>query len=307
MLIKIQRLGCQSLGHFVATTQMRCSLLNRFQGTLLGANLGLVLAQLAQIYPHWQLKYPLSPEIEALPLLPLFQTWSEGLIQGDSKPISLSAQPNSDLVLTALGLTLPLGLYYHDQPAQLEQQLQVTLAAIAAPELEPAVIAVNRAITYILQERGRPIELIPTLLADGQLSSSLSQALLQTQSLQAEYAGLHQAIAAVLNIEPVAAAIALGFYAYLSTPTDFRLTLLRAVQTSPDAQLTAMVAGALSGAENGWAAIPIGWRLPTQTDYPQAILNLADRLLVTWSGCDRRGNVTADNLAVSAPGVMRPR
>jgi ADP-ribosylglycohydrolase len=284
---------------------MRCSLLNRFQGTFMGANLGLVLAQLAQVCPHWQLWHSLSPEVEASPLLPLFQTWSDVLIQGNLEPFCLSAQPNSDLAVTALGLTLPLGLYYHDQPTQLEQQIQTTLAAIAAPELAPAVVAVNQAIACILQERCRPTELIPALLADQQLPSPLSQALLQAQRLQTEYAGLDQAISAFSDTEPVAAAIALGFYIYLSTPTDFRLTLLRAVQTSPDAQLTAIVAGALSGAENGWAAIPIGWQLPTQ--HPQAILSLADRLLAAWSGCDGLGNIVANNLAVSAAGVMHPR
>jgi ADP-ribosylglycohydrolase len=271
----------------------------------MGANLGLVLAQLAQVCPHWQLWHSLSPEVEASPLLPLFQTWSDVLIQGNLEPFCLSAQPNSDLAVTALGLTLPLGLYYHDQPTQLEQQIQTTLAAIAAPELAPAVVAVNQAIACILQERCRPTELIPALLADQQLPSPLSQALLQAQRLQTEYAGLDQAISAFSDTEPVAAAIALGFYIYLSTPTDFRLTLLRAVQTSPDAQLTAIVAGALSGAENGWAAIPIGWQLPTQ--HPQAILSLADRLLAAWSGCDGLGNLAANNLAVAAPGVMCPR
>ncbi|MBW4553118.1 MAG: ADP-ribosylglycohydrolase family protein [Aphanocapsa sp. GSE-SYN-MK-11-07L] len=284
---------------------MRCSLLNRFQGTLLGANLGLVLAQLAQIYPHWRLWQALPSEIAALPLLPLIQHWSEVLIQGDSELLALRIQPR-DLPVTAFGLTLPLGLYYHDQPTQLEQQIQVTLTAIAATELASAVTAVNQAIAYILQERGQPTELIPTLLAAG-LPSPLSQCLVQVQRLQAEYIGLGPAIAAMADTEPVIAAIGLGFYAYLSTPTDVRLTLLRAIQTSPKVELTALVAGALAGAEQGWTAIPISWRLQTPSDYPQAILSLADRLLAAWAGCDPVSQTPIENLALSAPGVMRPR
>jgi ADP-ribosylglycohydrolase len=285
---------------------MHCSLLNRFQGMLLGANLGLVLAQSAQLYPHWWLWYSLSAELDLLPLLPLVQHWSEVLIRGDSELLALSVQP-SDLSVTAFGLTLPLGLYYHDQPTQLEQQIQVTLAAISATELEPAAVAVNQAIAAILQERSQPAELIPDLLATGQPPSSFSQCLLQMQHLQAEYQGLDQAIAAVADTEPVVAAVGLGFYTYLSTPTDVRLTLLRAIQTSPQAELTALIAGALAGAEQGWTEIPIGWRLPTQPEYPQAILSLAERLLAAWSGCDPARYAGLDTLAVSAPGVMRPR
>ncbi len=284
---------------------MRCSLLNRFQGMLLGANLGLVLARLAP-YPRWCLGYSLPLEIDLLPLLPLVQHWSEVLIQGDSELLAVNVQPR-DLPVTAFGLTLPLGLYYHDQPAQLEQQIRVTLAAIAATELTLAVTIVNQAIAYILQERGQPTELIPALLADGHLPNGLSQCLLEMQRLQTEYLGLDQAIAAVTDTEPTTAAVGLGFYAYLSTPADFRLTLLRAVQTSPKSALTALVAGALAGAEQGWTAIPIGWQLPTQSQYPQAILSLAEGLLAAWSGCDPGSYAAIDHLAVSAPGIMRPR
>lgn len=54
-------------------------------------------------------------------------------------------------------------------------------------------------------------------------------------------------------------AVAISLYAFLHSPQDFRKTLVAAVNLTGDSDSTGSIAGAISGAYNGIAAIPKEW------------------------------------------------
>lgn len=53
--------------------------------------------------------------------------------------------------------------------------------------------------------------------------------------------------------------VASAFYCFLKTPEDFKASVTAAVMGGNDADTTAAIAGALSGAFNGISAIPVHW------------------------------------------------
>lgn len=285
---------------------MRCSLLNQFEGAFLGANLGMVRSSHHQQSPAIAGEQPLE---QRLPLLPLCQPWSKALIGGQF-PLSfgsrdlLSGTPVTQSV-AALGCTLPLALFYHEQPQQLLQQLQAILKPSVSEDLIPAIALVPAAISLMLRQPCLSDQWIPELLASlNAPSTGLIKVMIQAQSLQAEFASLERAKEMIGSAKStVEAAIALGFYVHLSSRDDFRLTLQRAKHASAHPPLTAMVAGALAGAYNGMAGIPVEWRSPAE----EKLLSLAQHLLAAWSGVDALCQPYPPNLPVSAPGVMRPR
>ena len=104
-------------------------------------------------------------------------------------------------------------------------------------------------------------------------------------------------------------AFALALYSFLSTPEDFRLSVVLARRTDSHRQLTGAIAGALSGAYNGIAGIPLSWQMcARQTDTGRglvseplpvepfslspippptasvSLLPLASRLFAAWAG-----------------------
>lgn len=70
--------------------------------------------------------------------------------------------------------------------------------------------------------------------------------------------------------------VASAFFAFLRTPDDFEETVCRAVEAGHDADTTAAVAGAISGAHLGLEAIPRRWREGVEA--AAEILDLAARL-----------------------------
>jgi ADP-ribosylglycohydrolase len=70
--------------------------------------------------------------------------------------------------------------------------------------------------------------------------------------------------------------IASAFFCFLDTPGDFERTVSRAAEGGLDADTTAAVAGAISGAYNGLEAIPERWREGVEA--AREILELAERI-----------------------------
>lgn len=110
-------------------------------------------------------------------------------------------------------------------------------------------------------------------------------------------------------LEPVSVAL----YGFLSTPEDFRLSLLRVAQLEYCPQITCALTGMLSGAANGLSGLPLSWQRSLQAGYRQpnalsqvwgldvpTLVELADQLLQVWSG------VYTPSLPAS-PVVLAPR
>ena len=108
-------------------------------------------------------------------------------------------------------------------------------------------------------------------------------------------------------------AVALAFGAYAAADGDFREAVLTAVNMGRDADTTAAVAGALSGATRGVAAIPPDWAaaigpargscLPSMAGHH--VLDVAE-LLVPEEGGKWGEGVVVEELVPGLMGLARP-
>jgi ADP-ribosylglycohydrolase len=321
---------------------MQYSLLNHFRGTLLGAAAGEALGKYSQgksrleLQLIWQGSCFAAPALEQpLEFTPMIHSCTETLIRlGDIRPKDL----NSNLVegkadaraAKVLAATLPVALFFHENEANLWQKVsQLSEQEGGTSEVRNGALAVAYAIAQSLQERLRPTELITYTLAYlRQPNTSLVQQLGQVQKLLEQQAGLDRAVSQLLSAsssraEPISTSIALAFYCFLSTLEDLGLTIARAARAGYQSQMTAMLAGALSGAYNSRAGIPCLWQLhfnstraiqkPALQSFSEPrILQLADQLMATWCGNyqpTQIGMKTDDSSpepAVTAPRVIRP-
>lgn len=126
------------------------------------------------------------------------------------------------------------------------------------------------------------------------------------------------------SLMAMATSFSLAFYSFLSTPQDFRLTVIRAAQLNFQPQVVCALAGALSGAYNSLTGIPTTWQTKLScTEQAQSsslltklwgvnseeLLQLGDQLLAAWAGVYRptQFSTSANQVSVAAPNVIRPR
>ncbi len=151
------------------------------------------------------------------------------------------------------------------------------------PEWETAILAVGYTIARYLKQRLDPATAIEQTLAYLKTDNALTEMLLQVQILLEKGADLETATTHLcksatalrerqgegekkLQTESIVnpgnlIPIALAFYCFLNTPEDLRLSVVRAARCGIAGQITCALTGALSGAYNGVAAIPVEWRL----------------------------------------------
>jgi hypothetical protein len=110
-------------------------------------------------------------------------------------------------------------------------------------------------------------------------------------------------------------AIAQILYLLLSTPEDFRLTLLRSALALPHQVELQMLLAALSGFHNGFANLPMPWRWTLKTirwsvalPLESGLQTLGNLCAARWAGChtpspDRDWSA----VTISPPGQLRPR
>ncbi|NJN59567.1 MAG: hypothetical protein HC879_19805 [Leptolyngbyaceae cyanobacterium SL_5_9] len=236
--------------------------------------------------------------------------------------------------------TLPIALFFHADPDQLEQELQQADKLHHRLELSNAVLAIGYAISLALREQLDPAQLIAEIMEELELrrdrstsapSPSLAQFpfVEQLQFVQTlSQVSLSSAIAQLRHYsrKPEVASdvleIAIAFHCFLSTPEDFRLSAVRAAQLHKNPQTTCLTA-ALSGAYNGASSIPLSWRSALKrNDSAHSPLNhlwgvasetelqhLSDQLLAAWSGAfdlDHLLNYPGQTFAIAAPKVIRP-
>lgn len=299
---------------------MRYSLVSRFRGTLVGAALG-------ETFGFHSTKQPRQPTsggkmavtgAQSLIYLGIFdlEDWRKRLIAQFSE---------GDLMNTVSGgaimATLPLVLFSHEYKAKLRQNLQQLVSIwqsdpVGGAPLLDGALAVGYAIAQCLREKLNPATLIPKTLAFVQDSQTpLVQHLAQVQTLLEQGAGLEMALTQLCrDAHPHSTPIALAFYCFLSTLEDFRLSVTRAARTGYQPQITCYLAGALSGAYNSSAGIPVGWRVALnqpswgKTQATQ-LVQLADQLLAVWSGVYETCTTPQipQGSAVASPRVIQPR
>jgi ADP-ribosylglycohydrolase len=215
--------------------------------------------------------------------------------------------------------TLPVMLFFHEEERKLQDKLQQVVATLNPQASQAGVLAVGYAIAQALKEKFTPFSLLPqtigylqasqldvTLPAASTSTLPLVEQLLQVQTLLEQGVGLERTLISLLPSEaaPTAdLAIALAFYCCLSTPEDFQLAVLRAARTGYQLPITCALTGALSGAYNSTAGIPVDCRI--SLDPGREILPLAAQLLATWSGVYQPTNFSSN--ASQVPTVAAPR
>ncbi|MBG1265002.1 ADP-ribosylglycohydrolase family protein [Nostoc sp. WHI] len=281
---------------------MRYSPISRFRGTFLGAFLGESLAsggkiQFQSYLDLGRMAVPGTQSLIALGRLDL-DDWI-----GRQQQESLHLVPDDDISIKIIIATLPVALFFHENPIKLRQNL---LDMLKIWENDPVVrdgtLAVGYAIALAVTEKLDPLTLIPQIISFiGETPTSIPKKLLRVQSLLEQGAGLSRAQAEFVREEKLSNTISMSFYCFLSTLEDFRLAVLQATHNSNSkvqdatrlsSQATGVITGALSGAYNSIGGIPISWQVLLLqrnssawglTSFSQ-MLELADALVAVWSG-----------------------
>lgn len=317
---------------------MRYSLLSRFRGTLLGSFVGEVFASVASSRRVFGETAFILHQLGDSQLHSICSDWSqiatcgiESLIRygkldlddwvshsGLTQPSLVSLKKTASDSETAVA-TLPIALFFHDDEAKLRQQIIKAVSVWQQDEEgSEGVLAMAFAIATFLTEKFDSTTLIPrTLSYLGSSQTHLTQQLQRVQALLEQSAGLDTVLTQLRrhsqrrgNSTPCSdTSIALAFYCFLSTPEDFRLCVTRAIRSNYQPQITAALTGALSGAYNSMAGMPVAWRLGVnRTHIGLHRQQLADRLLAVWSGVyDTSSAQRWQFAAVAAPRVIQPR
>ncbi|MEA5622257.1 ADP-ribosylglycohydrolase family protein [Nostoc sp. UHCC 0251] len=280
---------------------MRYSPISRFRGTLLGAFLGGSLAT-GDLKSQNYLDLGRMAVIGTESLIALGRLDLDDWIARQQKE-SLDLAATDDIPIKIILATLPIALFFHENPIKLRQNLLHVLKIWEDdPVVRDGTLAVGYAIALALTEKLNPLTLIPqTISFIGQTPTSIPKKLLIVQNLLEQGAGLSRAQAEFAKEEKLSNTIAMAFYCFLSTLEDFRLAVLQATHngnfkmqhaTLLSSQATGAITGALSGAYNGISGIPVNWQVslwqrnsPTWglTSFSQ-MLELIDAFVAVWSG-----------------------
>lgn len=279
---------------------MRYSPISRFRGTLLGAFLGESLAT-SDIQSQSYLDLGRMAVLGTESLIALGRLDLDDWIARQQQE-SLHLAVTDDISIKIILATLPVALFFHENPIKLRENLLHVLKIWEDdPIIRDGTLAVGYAIALALTEKLNPRTLIPqTISFLGQTPTSIPKKLLTVQNLLEQGAGLSRAQAEFAKEEQLSNTIAMAFYCFLSTLEDFRLAVLQATHngnfmqhaTPLNLQATGAITGALSGAYNGIGGIPINWQVlllhrnsPTWglTSFSQ-MLKLVDAFVAVWSG-----------------------
>ncbi|WP_199344823.1 MULTISPECIES: ADP-ribosylglycohydrolase family protein [Nostoc] len=281
---------------------MRYSPISRFRGTLLGAFLGGSLAAGGKIQSQSYSDLGRMAVLGTQSLIELGRLDLDDWV-GRQQQESLHIAAADDISTKIIIATLPVALFFHENPIKLRQNLLHVLK-IWEDDLvvRDGTLAVGYAIALALTEKLHPLTLIPQIISFlGETPTSIPKKLLKVQSLLEQGAGLSRAQAEFAREEKFSHSIAMAFYCFLSTLEDFRLSLLQATHnsnfnvqdTTPlKSQAISAITGALSGAYNGISGIPVNWQVlllqrnsPTWglTSFSQ-MLELTDAFVAVWSG-----------------------
>jgi ADP-ribosylglycohydrolase len=242
---------------------MRHTLLSRWQGSLLGSSLGKVFRlEKGEQACIWQ-----EMQEEGIEALAKTGEWTP---EFSDKKVSAS-----EMIL----ICLPLLLFFHDQPQELEKQL-FTLAKQQnySASSQSAMIAYATAMIWVLREQLSETSFFKDL--EG-ISGETSYKILQTLQTYLENGETIKQIRRQL-LSPCEE-IWLALYCFVTTPEELLLTMRRTEKLTAVNPLLFSLVGALSGAHNGVSVIPIPWRCQLRQDKEKWKKKL-DPLFATWSG-----------------------
>jgi ADP-ribosylglycohydrolase len=170
----------------------------------------------------------------------------------------------------------PIGYFYRDDPAKLKAVAHATgICTHGHPTADAACIGAACLVKMAL-DGVKPREMIPRLLActagvSGEFQRAVSK-INECLAWEDPEAALRHLGEGWVGEE----AVALALYCFLKSPGDYRRVVTRAANTNGDSDSVACIAGSISGACLGAAAIPGDWiRRIEKSDY---LNRLAERL-----------------------------
>lgn len=281
------------------------SLVDKFRGAWVGSYLGGIKSPQEahhQSHPAWGKIAEIGVQsLIELGYLDLIH-WQEQILLIDPTLLNLAG---SAKIGEAIWATLPIMLFFHEQPHKLTLELSSALNFWLHPqESAPTGLAVAKAIAILLSKNPYPLEIIKQ--TDLEIILGLPSKFWQ------DLPCLESAIKEITrHTPPGQVSIAIACYCFLYTPEDFRLSIKRAI-LAPQPELITPLVGILSGSYNGFWGIPFNWyweslnlspslseRLVIKSDQSKLI----DHLFNTWAGHYRPPTNTLSwrNQIVTAP------
>lgn len=304
---------------------MNLSLLNRFQGGLLGYLLAVTLRNNQLSYsqvdtlnqePHYQSKISLESGDSAW--INILINVTECLIKSNTvqpadwqqiqEKYQFLFESQSDLLSIITVITTPLSLYYHDNPAQLRQELDYCFQIWEqSSENQESIFSWHRGIALILREKAEPNSLIEEIIAVApQPETTFIKQLKKTK--EGLEAGISlKTLINTMKSDFIPLILALTYVS--DTPSDFRVSVLRAQKYACESLITTLLTAVLAGVYNGWSGVPVDWRLELQNSKTTQIIHQqASRLLAVWAGVlQLRELNTISEVAIASPKVIQYR
>lgn len=254
-----------------------------------------------------------SPPLTAFPpslSLKLWQQLAEdgyGVLNSDGiSPFHLSSLSGLNLLRD----TMPLAVFFHDEPSQWVQGLGLT------PQSQILLKAWGQIVAGILTERlvcegDRGLSQLRLLLSPPALAllSPVLERLesaIKTEISASDFFDLINSDHQAYSLE---IAIALGLFSVWNTTDNFRLAVLRSLHMTADSSLVALT-GALAGAGLGVSSIPWAWTRQCSLQSSQTLLfETMESVWFHWLGCARKTTHwrRSDASAIASASTLQPR
>lgn len=267
--------------------------INQIKGALSGAVIGEVLAQCQEQYFE-------SDMTQISPCLSIALTGIKSIVNcydidqkswlihlANAHPDYLKYKANLSITETAIAL-IPVIIYLHENPAQLEENLNQAIKLWLKPELNSTPLKLwSLVVSQIFQEKS-------TINQDKFNLSKLTnkKKIVDVAELEliAKYIKNKLTLTKVSThlqqqLKSDSVAIYLAIYCFYSLPDDFHLSIHRSTKVNYQTILTSTLTGFVLGLNNGYFAIPFNYRYHLEsTLIYQEINQRSANLVKTWRG-----------------------
>ncbi|MGB7375954.1 MAG: ADP-ribosylglycohydrolase family protein [Rivularia sp. (in: cyanobacteria)] len=300
---------------------MRYSLTSRIRGTLIGGLLGQILSTTQSEEPFY-----CTAAVQGIKILIARGSFDVNEWNKFQSSAWNSQLPDDLMLLNSISAALPVAFFFHENHLKLRENLLLTIKS-HNPLIRDAVLTVCYLVAQSLNEKINPNTLASEItFFIGETTTDIPIKLQQVNNLIAEnlgYSELQNCLGKENNISNI---IAVAFYSFINTKEDFRLTCLQAIKSPYNSRVCGAIAGAISGAYNSMAGIPITWHLGLDeaklaqwglTSFSQMV-KLADALVAVWSGVyyvlpqsievkEDEQDLISPQEAIAAPYIIRLR
>ncbi|MDB9314331.1 hypothetical protein PN462_14550 [Spirulina sp. CS-785/01] len=279
-------------------------LLSRFQGGLLGGQIGQALwSQTTAEGLPWVV-------LQDCVLASLIQTgqfslqdWLDRIKQRDASLLQQQHQGNSAEVALAL---FPVCLFYHENLPRLREMLvQGATFWLGPQDSLDFLLGWGEGIARSLEMPNHPSALGESFSPQRDFLRNYKGKGFDLQQIQKPGKGLVQVIREVSpHLNSGDAAIALALYCFSSTPDHFSLCLQRAANTDAYAPLTTPLTGTIAGTYNGVHSLSLVRRHSLESS---VTLQAARQLFQVWSGVYTPTEDLSLHPAIAGSGQLQPR